>query len=48
MRKFIGRARELALLEQQQNKLSGSLVVVRGRPRIGKSQLNKDFLVFLF
>lgn len=40
---FIGRKRELHLLMQLQKKKSASLVVLRGRRRIGKSRLAQEF-----
>ncbi len=42
--KFIGRKRELELLEQLTKKKSASLVVIRGRRRVGKSRLIKEFV----
>lgn len=41
---FIGRRKELAALELLLKKRSGSLVVIRGRRRIGKSRLIKEFV----
>ena len=41
--KFIGRQRELDLLEGLLKKKSASLVVIRGRRRVGKSRLIKEF-----
>jgi len=43
MDQFIGRKKELALLESLIDKDSASLVVVRGRRRIGKSRLIQEF-----
>ncbi len=43
MDKFIGRARELKVLKDLFNKNSASLVVCRGRRRIGKSRLIQEF-----
>lgn len=40
---FVGRQRELALLRELTRKRSASLVVVRGRRRIGKSRLIEEF-----
>ncbi len=40
---FIGRKRELQLLDQLFKKKSASLVVIRGRRRIGKSRLAQEF-----
>ena len=40
---FIGREQELELLEQYFHKKTASLVVVRGRRRIGKSRLIEEF-----
>ncbi len=42
--KFIGREEELEQLNQLFKKKSASLVVIRGRRRIGKSRLIKEFL----
>lgn len=42
--KFIGRQREIDLLEQQLKKKSSSLIVIRGRRRVGKSRLIKEFV----
>lgn len=42
--KFIGRKRELESLEILLKKKSASLVVIRGRRRIGKSRLIKEFI----
>lgn len=41
--KFIGRKKELAILEDQLKKKVASLVVLRGRRRIGKSRLIEEF-----
>ncbi len=41
--KFIGRKKELETLELLLKKKSGSLVVIRGRRRVGKSRLIKEF-----
>ena len=40
---FIGRAPELERLNQIAEKNSASLVVIKGRRRIGKSRLVKEF-----
>ena len=40
---FIGRKRELHLLNDLTKKKSASLVVIRGRRRIGKSRLAQEF-----
>ena len=40
---FIGRVHELALLHQLQEKSTASLVVIKGRRRIGKSRLVAEF-----
>ncbi len=40
---FVGRKKELQELNFLLNKKSASLVVIRGRRRIGKSQLAKEF-----
>lgn len=42
-KRFIGRTRELALLKQFTEKQSASLIVVKGRRRIGKSTLINKF-----
>jgi len=42
-KRFIGRTRELSLLKQFTEKQSASLIVIRGRRRIGKSTLIKKF-----
>ena len=41
--KFIGRKKELERLELLHKKNSASLVVIRGRRRIGKSRLIEEF-----
>lgn len=41
--RFIGRAKELAHLETLFTKKSASMVVIRGRRRVGKSRLIKEF-----
>ena len=41
--KFYGRDAELQLLERLSNKGSSSMVVVRGRRRIGKSRLIEEY-----
>ena len=41
--KFIGRTEELATLARLLNKRSASLVIVKGRRRIGKSRLIREF-----
>ncbi len=43
MAHFIGRKRELNLLNDLLNKKTASLVVIRGRRRIGKSRLIEEF-----
>ena len=43
MTKFIGREVELEKLERLLRKKSASLVVIRGRRRIGKSRLAEEF-----
>lgn len=43
MAKFIGRTRELDLLKGLQKKGTASLVVIRGRRRIGKSRLAQEY-----
>lgn len=43
MAKFIGRQAELKRLQQLTNKKTASFVVVKGRRRIGKSRLIKEF-----
>ncbi len=43
MNRFIGRTEELSLLTSLTNKKSASLVVLRGRRRIGKSRLAEEF-----
>jgi AAA+ ATPase superfamily predicted ATPase len=40
---FIGRKRELRMLEELFKKKSASLVIIRGRRRIGKSRLAQEF-----
>lgn len=40
---FIGRKRELNMLQQLFKKKSSSLIVLRGRRRIGKSRLTQEF-----
>src|SRR5882757_605622 len=42
--KFIGRKKELESLELLLKKKSASLVVIRGRRRVGKSRLIKEFV----
>ncbi len=42
-RTFIGRQRELTILEQYHNTASAAFIVVRGRRRIGKSRLIEEF-----
>src|SRR5688572_1597713 len=42
--KFIGRKKELESLELLLKKKSASIVVIRGRRRIGKSRLIKEFV----
>jgi AAA+ ATPase superfamily predicted ATPase len=43
--KFIGRKKELESLELLLKKKSASMVVIRGRRRVGKSRLIKEFVV---
>jgi len=43
MKRFVGRQRELAILREQQKKQGSSLVVIKGRRRIGKSRLAHEF-----
>lgn len=43
MNKFIGRQKQLSLLKQLLKKESASLVVIKGRRRIGKSRLSEEF-----
>ncbi len=40
---FVGRSKELAELSQLKNKKTSSLVVIKGRRRIGKSRLVEEF-----
>ncbi|WP_237753945.1 ATP-binding protein [Parachlamydia acanthamoebae] len=40
---FVGRKRELQMLDELFKKKSASLVVIRGRRRIGKSRLAQEF-----
>ncbi len=40
---FIGREKELSLLNALREKQSSSLVVIRGRRRVGKSRLVEEF-----
>ncbi|MFM8453995.1 MAG: AAA family ATPase, partial [Gammaproteobacteria bacterium] len=40
---FVGRDKELALLKDQTHKIVASMVVIRGRRRIGKSRLIEEF-----
>lgn len=42
-KKFVGREKELELLSKQAEKQTASFVVIRGRRRIGKSTLVKEF-----
>ena len=42
--KFIGRRKEIESLELLLKKMSASLVVIRGRRRVGKSRLIKEFV----
>ncbi len=42
---FIGREHELSVLEQFLKKETASLLVVRGRRRIGKSRLIEEFAI---
>jgi len=46
MDKFYGRKRELNILKELLDKRSASLVVLRGRRRIGKSRLAEEFSRF--
>src|SRR3990167_5956896 len=43
MSKFIGRKEELNLLQDLRQKKSASLIVLKGRRRIGKSRLLEEF-----
>ena len=43
MTKFIGREKELSLLNRFSKKRSASFLIVRGRRRIGKSRLIEEF-----
>ncbi len=43
MKRFIGRKKELQILKDQQQKEGSSLVVIKGRRRIGKSRLAYEF-----
>ena len=43
LQKFIGRKKELARLESMHKKPTPSLVVVKGRRRVGKSRLILEF-----
>jgi AAA+ ATPase superfamily predicted ATPase len=40
---FVGRKQELAQLKRLLNRPSASLIVIRGRRRMGKSRLIKEF-----
>ncbi len=42
-RMFVGRTKELAMLRRFLDKRSASLIIVRGRRRVGKSRLIKEF-----
>lgn len=42
MQNFIGRKHELSLLEDLYTKNSASLVVIKGRRRVGKSRLVEE------
>ena len=42
--KFIGRKKELESLNLLLKKKSASIVVIRGRRRVGKSRLIKEFV----
>lgn len=42
-KKFIGRKKELSILESLTSKKTASLVVIKGRRRIGKSRLAEEF-----
>lgn len=46
MAKFIGRKEELQTLKNLLNKRSASLIVIKGRRRIGKSRLLEEFSRF--
>jgi len=41
--KFIGRQKELSLLEDEWNKTNGRLIILYGRRRIGKTRLITEF-----
>jgi AAA+ ATPase superfamily predicted ATPase len=43
MDKFIGRNKQLSILKQLLTKKTASLVVIKGRRRIGKSRLAEEF-----
>ncbi len=43
MPKFVGRAHELTLLTRFLKKKTASLIVIKGRRRIGKSRLIEEF-----
>ncbi len=44
VRKFIGRQKEIALLENEWNKTNGKLIILYGRRRIGKTRLITEFI----
>jgi len=46
MAKFIGRQEELGILKRLLNKKSASLIIIKGRRRIGKSRLLEEFSQF--
>lgn len=46
MAKFIGRQEELSLLKGLASRRSASLIVIKGRRRIGKSRLLDEFASF--
>lgn len=43
--RFIGRNQQITLLKQLMDNKKASLVVIKGRRRIGKSRLAKDFSI---
>lgn len=43
VRKFIGRNRELSYLNKAFRKKTASLIVIKGRRRVGKSRLAEEF-----
>ena len=44
VRKFVGRQKEIALLENEWNKTNGKLIILYGRRRIGKTRLITEFI----